>query len=178
VVRSIADIAGRKGRIYRWGSGDEFAILLPDFSTDEAKATAERIRSAVEASKPGGDIAVTTKIGVCGTDRAGSNSAKEILDLVDKAMYESKHSGKNRVTTWSGMDPVESKPMQARPTKKAVRNQLAVFLKEAREIQNGLHYSNFDSLRQKQEWEQRIESIWKKTSTCHTPSGFKVRAIA
>jgi len=30
-------------------------------------------------------------------------------------------------------------------------------LKEGREIQNGLHYSNFDSLRQKQEWELRVE---------------------
>jgi diguanylate cyclase (GGDEF)-like protein len=156
LVITIADVIGRRGRIYRWGSGDEFAILLPDFSTNEATATAERIRKAVEDSKLGSEIAVTTSIGVCGTDRAGSKSAEQILDFADKAMYESKHSGKNRVTAWSGTDSVESKA-RAKPTKKAIRNQLAVFLKEAREIQHGLEYSNFDCLRQKQEWEQRVE---------------------
>jgi hypothetical protein len=35
-------------------------------------------------------------------------------------------------------------------------------LKEAREIQNGLHYSNVDSVRQKQEWEQRVEKYLKE----------------
>jgi GGDEF domain-containing protein len=51
------------------------------------------------SAKPGGEIAVTMSIGVCGTDRADSNAAHEILDFADKAMYESKRSGKNRVTT-------------------------------------------------------------------------------
>jgi len=95
------EVIGRRGRIYRWGSGDEFAVLLPDFSTDEAKVTAERVRNAVENGKPAGDTVVTTSIGVCGTDRAGSKSAEEILDFADKAMYVSKKSGKNRVTAWS-----------------------------------------------------------------------------
>jgi len=35
-------------------------------------------------------------------------------------------------------------------------------LKEGREIQNGLHYSNLDSLRQKQEWEKRVEEYLEK----------------
>jgi diguanylate cyclase (GGDEF)-like protein len=158
VVNTFADVVGRKGNIYRWGSGDEFVVLLPDFSTDEAKATAERIRRSVEHSKPGGDIAVSTSIGVCGTDLAGSKSADQILEFADKAVYESKHSGKNRVTAWLlGANAAESKPTPAKPTKKVIRNQLAIFLKEAREIQNGLHYSNTDSLRQKKEWEQRVE---------------------
>ncbi|HET6145509.1 MAG TPA: GGDEF domain-containing protein [Candidatus Acidoferrales bacterium] len=158
VVNTLADVVGRKGKLYRWGSGDEFVVLLPDFFTDEAKATAERIRRSVEHSKPGGDIAVSTSIGVCGTDHAGSQSAEEILDFADKAVYESKHSGKNRVTTWPlGANATESTTTPAKPTKKVIRNQLAIFLKEAREIQNRLHYSNPDSLRQKQEWEQRVE---------------------
>ena len=101
VVSMIVEVIGRRGRIYRWGSGDEFAVLLPDFSTDEAKVTAERVRNAVENGKPAGDTVVTTSIGVCGTDRAGSKSAEEILDFADKAMYVSKKSGKNRVTAWS-----------------------------------------------------------------------------
>jgi diguanylate cyclase (GGDEF)-like protein len=99
VVSTIANVVGRKGKLYRWG-GDEFAVFLPDFSTEEAKVTAERIRYAVEQAKPGGEIAVTTSIGICGIDRTDSKSPEEILDFADKAMYESKRLGKNRVTIW------------------------------------------------------------------------------
>lgn len=99
VVSTIATVVGRKGKIYRWG-GDEFTVSLPDFSTEEAQVTAERIRYSVEQAKPGGEIAVTTSIGVCGTDCTDSKSAKEILDFADNAMYESKRLGKNRVTIW------------------------------------------------------------------------------
>jgi hypothetical protein len=112
----------------------------------------------VEEAKPGGEIAVTTSIGVCGSDRANSKSADEILGFADKAMYQSKNSGKNRVTTWPlGVDAGQSIPRAAKPTKQAIKAQLAAFLKEGREIQNGLEYSNINSLRQKPEWEQRVE---------------------
>jgi len=100
VVATIGAVVGRKGKIYRWG-GDEFAVCLPDFSTEEAQATAERIRRSVEEQEPGGEIPVTTSIGVCGTDCTESESPEEILDFADKAMYESKHGkGKNCVTAW------------------------------------------------------------------------------
>jgi diguanylate cyclase (GGDEF)-like protein len=99
VIGTIATVVGRKGKMYRWG-GDEFAVCLPDFSTEEAQVTAERIRISVEQDKRGDGIAVTTSIGICGTDRADCKSAEEILDFADKAMYESKRLGKNRVTLW------------------------------------------------------------------------------
>lgn len=99
VVQVIGGTLGRRGTLYRWG-GDEFAVSLPDFSSEEARAVAERIRRAVEEAKPGGDIAVTTSIGVSGSDRFTAPSADELLDSADKAMYESKRRGKNRVTSW------------------------------------------------------------------------------
>lgn len=163
VVSTIGIVVGRRGTMYRWGTGDEFAVSLPDFSTEEAQVTAERIRRGVEEAKPGGEITVTTSIGVCGSDRANSKSADEILDFADKAMYQSKNSGKNRVTTWPfGADAGQSVPRAAKATKQAIIAQLAVFLKEGREIQNGLEYNNIDSLRQKQEWEQRVEKYLEK----------------
>jgi diguanylate cyclase (GGDEF)-like protein len=111
-IGAVETVVGQRGRVYRWG-GDEFAICLPDFSTAEALTTAERIRSAVEQAKAGGDIEVTTSIGVCGSDRTESKSPEELFDFADKAMYQSKHSGKNRVTAWppSSAGPnVESTP--------------------------------------------------------------------
>ena len=99
VVKAIGSALGRKGILYRWG-GDEFTICLPDFSTEEGHATGERIRRAVEQAGPSGNIAVTASIGVAGTDRLDSSSAVEMLAAADKAMYESKRQGKNRVTSW------------------------------------------------------------------------------
>src|SRR5712664_2996595 len=155
VVSTVVTVVGRRGRVYRWGSGDEFAVCLPDFSTEEAQVTAERIRRGIEEAKPGGEITVTTSIGVCASDRVESRSAKEILDYADKAMYQSKRSGKNCVTIWPiGTNLVRPATTVAKPSAQAVKAQLAQFLKEGREIQNGLHYSNIDSLRQKQEWEK------------------------
>lgn len=99
VVKAIGGVLGRKGTLYRWG-GDEFAVTLPDFSTEEAVATAERVRRAVEETKPGHDIPVTTSIGVSASDRMSSTTAEELLAAADKAMYVSKDQGKNRVKSW------------------------------------------------------------------------------
>jgi diguanylate cyclase (GGDEF)-like protein len=98
-IEAVETVVGGRGKVYRWG-GDEFAICLPDYSTAEALTTAERVRSAVEQAKAGGDIEVTTSIGICGSDYTESKSPEEFFDFADKAMYESKHAGKNRVTTW------------------------------------------------------------------------------
>jgi diguanylate cyclase (GGDEF)-like protein len=99
VVRVIGGVLGRKGVLYRWG-GDEFAVSLPDFSTEEAQATAERIRLAVEQAKPGVDVTVTTSIGVSANDKMNNGSAEDMLTAADTAMYTSKRQGKNRVTSW------------------------------------------------------------------------------
>jgi diguanylate cyclase (GGDEF)-like protein len=99
VVEVIGGIVASKGKLYRWG-GDEFAVCLQNFITAEAHATAERIRLAIESAKPGRTISVTASIGICARDHAGQPSAEGFLDCADKAMYESKRGGKNRVTRW------------------------------------------------------------------------------
>jgi diguanylate cyclase (GGDEF)-like protein len=99
LVKAIGGALGRKGTLYRWG-GDEFAISLLDFSTDEAMGTAQRIRRTIEEAKAGGDIAVTASVGLCATDRLQDPQAEMLLESADKAMYASKKNGKNRVTTW------------------------------------------------------------------------------
>src|SRR5260370_13736410 len=100
VVKTIGGVLGRNGVLYRWG-GDEFAVSLPDFSTEEAHATAERIRGAVEQAKLEADLPVTTSIGVSGNDSVANGSAEDLLTAADKAMYVSKQQGRNRVTAWS-----------------------------------------------------------------------------
>lgn len=115
-IKTIARVVGRKGGVFRWG-GDEFAVILPDFTTEEARITAERIRVEIENAKLGGDeIGVTASIGVCSTDRVKDKSLEGIVKCADAAMYESKFpggqtepGGRNRVSTW----PVVGKPSSA-----------------------------------------------------------------
>jgi diguanylate cyclase (GGDEF)-like protein len=97
----IKGIVGRRGRIYKWGQGgDEMSAFLPDFSTDEAELTAERIRSTILQEKLGGDLPVTASIGVCATDRTESKTPEEIVENADQAVFESKRRGRNCVTVW------------------------------------------------------------------------------
>ena len=97
IVETAGNILGRRGQLYRWG-GDEFVILLSDVNTDEALVTAERIRTEIEHINEKGSTGVTGSVGVCATDKAVGKSAADILMIVDKAMYDSKNLGGNRVT--------------------------------------------------------------------------------
>jgi len=86
----------RKGAIYRVG-GDEFCVLLPNHSLDEAAAVAERILREVRTVKiaelPDG---LSTSIGVaCFPESAGDHT--ELVSQADGAMYVSKRAGGNRV---------------------------------------------------------------------------------
>ena len=75
----------------RWG-GEEFVIILQDVTMASAISTAERIRSAIEcnASRP----AVTVSIGV---SHYNGQDYHQAINDADKAMYEAKHQGRNRV---------------------------------------------------------------------------------
>jgi Diguanylate cyclase, GGDEF domain len=88
-------VVQHKGQLYRLhGTGDELAVLLLNYDEAEARATAERIRLAIERQSPGRDIQVTASIGgVVATSKIGS---QEALRLADNAMYVAKRV-KNRV---------------------------------------------------------------------------------
>jgi len=93
-----SDIASRFG-------GDEFAIVLPETTLEEAVEAAERIQlSFKKASKLQTDIAnIGISIGV-GID--GGRDATEIYNLTDKLLYEAKRLGPNKIAA-------ESRPEKA-----------------------------------------------------------------
>ncbi len=79
--------------------GEEFAILLPDHTAEEAGVVLERIRHQLE-SKPvstGGElIAVTVSIGVASLSHSKERDA-DVLARADRALYAAKAQGRNRV---------------------------------------------------------------------------------
>lgn len=99
-LEKVAHIIGsaivEKGRPYRYAKGDEFMAVLPNFDETEATATAERIRSAIDAENPGGTVKVTASIGVVVADQTTHKSAEDVLKGADQAMYRAKRT-KNSV---------------------------------------------------------------------------------
>src|SRR5207244_2694958 len=92
-VHTISGCIAGKGRLYRYG-GDEFAVLLQNATVDEAAATGERIRNAIQATKPGRNIDVTASIGVAASDQHGLSDSPAFVDAADRAAYSSKDKGK------------------------------------------------------------------------------------
>jgi diguanylate cyclase (GGDEF)-like protein len=91
VATMIREAAVGKGKLFRPG-GDEFVVVLPNFTRHEAAATAERIRTAIETGNPGGTKKVTASIGV--TDSELAKDAATLYKRADDAMYVAKHDRK------------------------------------------------------------------------------------
>ncbi len=105
VIRSVAQIIKQnvkgKDTAARFG-GEEFVILLPNTPTKGALMLAETIRAAVEGSRikrtdNNETISkITLSFGIA-TYRRGE-SGSDFVDRTDRALYESKKQGRNRVT--------------------------------------------------------------------------------
>src|SRR5262249_60699144 len=100
--------------------GEEFVVLVPSSSIEQLVALAERLRSKV-ASAPilmGEQLqmSVTVSIGAALYPREG-DSAEEVLHAADKALYQAKRGGRNRVVT-AGETTLMGVPTQTRPTTK------------------------------------------------------------
>ena len=101
VLRTVASIIKehlRESDIPARYGGEEFAVLLPYTHIEEAKIVGERLRKAVEnASIPidKKNINVTISMGLA--EFEPTLTGEELFKNADKALYEAKESGRNRV---------------------------------------------------------------------------------
>lgn len=86
-VRDV-DMAGRYG-------GEEFLIVLPETSLDNAYLLAERIRQKIEKLAFGKDIAVTISGGVA--EYQSEEDEKMLVARADRLLYSAKKEGKNKI---------------------------------------------------------------------------------
>jgi diguanylate cyclase (GGDEF)-like protein len=104
VLRHVAKVVDAQLRedvdiVARYG-GEEFACVLVGTTDQGAEETAERIRQAVETSSC--DIgepqpkSVTLSLGVS-VFPDDANTAEELIEKADQALYRAKHGGRNRV---------------------------------------------------------------------------------
>jgi diguanylate cyclase (GGDEF)-like protein len=95
MLKRPADVAARYG-------GEEFAAILPDTSTEQARAHANAIREHVAslaiAHAPAANRPyVTLSIGVANFDKERLNAAAALIEAADKALYAAKRTGRDRV---------------------------------------------------------------------------------
>lgn len=103
-VRSF-DLVARLG-------GEEFVVVLPETTDGRAHFVSERLRRCIaerpfEYNQPQGKLDVTTSIGAMLVDR-DDIPPKDMLERVDKALYEAKDFGRN-VVVFENEGPLDPK---------------------------------------------------------------------
>ncbi|MCR6673713.1 sensor domain-containing diguanylate cyclase [Devosia ginsengisoli] len=93
----------RQGDLFGRIGGEEFALVLPRISLREAAAVAERIRHTVEnlaVVLDSDDVqSVTVSVGLA-FSATGAPPITEMISLADRAMYDAKRAGRNRVEVY------------------------------------------------------------------------------
>ncbi len=87
----------------RYG-GEEFVVLLPHADINGAMQTAERLRESFEKNTFSSDSfskTITVSIGVASLGQHQPSQAEEILTYADKALYQAKNDGRNRVRMYT-----------------------------------------------------------------------------
>ena len=99
ILKEVAAQLDEEFRAYdgigRFG-GDEFVVVLPGMTEDEADRAAERFQAAVAAVLPtdGSGLAMTASVGIARWHEP--LTAPELIDRADRALLVAKRSGKDR----------------------------------------------------------------------------------
>jgi diguanylate cyclase (GGDEF)-like protein/PAS domain S-box-containing protein len=99
ISRNLTQCARKSDFICRFG-GEEFLLILPSTGREAAMKRAEQMRqhcAKIDLPYDGQNLHVTVSFGVATYPRHAA-TAEELIVRADKAMYLSKHTGRNRVT--------------------------------------------------------------------------------
>ncbi len=105
VLKEFVDLATsliRPEDVFARYGGEEFTLLMPDTDPQEARATAERIRSRTESHVFGEgeeELELTVSAGVCHTGETGEGepTLDGLVRIADSRLYRAKSEGRNRI---------------------------------------------------------------------------------
>ena len=104
VAKLLVSKFGNKASICRYG-GEEFCVLLPGIGLDKTIEVAQEVRATIESYATMGietraPLTVTASLGVSALEQ-GASVPGMLVDQADKALYQAKEQGRNRVEQWS-----------------------------------------------------------------------------
>ncbi|HEX6128481.1 MAG TPA: GAF domain-containing protein [Candidatus Limnocylindria bacterium] len=152
IATAIYGAARAEDRVYRYG-GDEFVLILPGVSAQDAASVGERVRAAVARLTAREPMPVTISVGVA----AYPGDATEKNDLIaaaDTALYYGKQSGGDRVVRADEV-PGEMRDLRStldRLARAALRNpedgaSVDTLVEEAARLSGGTHADGTESVR-------------------------------
>ena len=101
VAKSLREAARVEDIVARYG-GEEFCLILPGIDVDDASLFAERLRETIYndfRTKFSSKRELTVSLGIAGY-KHGEESAMELLNRSDQALYAAKAHGRNRSVRW------------------------------------------------------------------------------
>lgn len=121
----LKQVARQLGQCVRWPSdqlarygGEEFCMVMPETDGASARVVAERIREQVQSTIMLADnlqFSVTISVGICAGVPTDSLAMSDMLRKADRALYQSKQAGRNRVTLEGEENRPAVSPRQGRP---------------------------------------------------------------
>lgn len=109
-VTNLIKASCRSSDLFARVGGEEFSVLLPDTTILEANNIAEKIRVAMDEHhftlEDGTPITMTCSIGVS-VKANENNELKDILSYADKALFQAKAQGRNRVAIYHENEPAK-----------------------------------------------------------------------
>jgi diguanylate cyclase (GGDEF)-like protein/PAS domain S-box-containing protein len=105
ILRSLGDILlanTRKSDVSCRFGGEEFVVVMPNATPDGARKRAQQWRKAfqlLQNSFNGQELQATISIGIASFPNHGKDG-ETVLNAADKALYEAKQRGKNRVNVY------------------------------------------------------------------------------
>ncbi len=115
VLKSVASVFSSSIRdkvdiIARYG-GEEFVILLPRTNLKSARAVVDRLHKAIENHpidilESDEKMHITVSVGLVCLEKGANYSLDNIINTADKALYEAKETGRNRIVE-SSLEKIE-----------------------------------------------------------------------
>ena len=115
--------------------GDEFVLLMPETTLDQAAVLMERIASRLQGFTMPDMPPVTLSVGLVQQEEAGSLEPDELLQRADLALYQAKRRGRNRIELWDRVtDSLRHKQQVDSERIKALRSRVTALLAKSREM--------------------------------------------